>query len=150
MMDEWKQLISVGNKYFSSENYVSALSVYQRSLNCIVADFPKFIRHDPHSAISALLVSHFNLAEAFQRDKRLDEASQQFSAAFYFMKRLLDVCSRGSEASEALLRGCQELQFEWTFFISNNAKRLAALRLQEFATAKTSLGDLFGGQMALH
>lgn len=149
-MDEWKQLISVGNKYFSSENYRSALSVYQRSLTCIVADLPKFIRHDPQSAISALLVSHLNLAEAFQRDNRLDDASQQFSAAFCFMTRLLDVCPLGSEADEAILRGCQELQFEWTYFISNNAKRLAAMRLQEFATAKLSLGDLFNGQMALH
>lgn len=149
-MEEWKQLTLAGNYHYSSENYESALTIYHQSLRCILDDFSNQLSRNPQGAIAAVLVSYFNLADAHAETNELDLASSQFESAFGFICQLLNSGDLGADTLDATTRGCNQLQLEWTKYIKAHAKKLSALHLQQFATAKQTFVEVLRNSQTLH
>lgn len=149
-MEDWKKLITAGNCHFTAENYVNALTKYHESLQCILKGFSMQLTSDPQGAIAAVLVSYFNLADTFVEQGNLDDASLQFESAYCFINRLSHGVYLDEEYASAMCRGFSQLQLEWSLYIQGHAKKLSALHLQKFATAKQTFGETLGETQTVH
>lgn len=76
-MDHWKQVIAEGNTAFSAANYMASVSLYRQAAECATQQISQWF--DTQAALTALVVSKLNLAEAQCRLERFEDAIETYA-----------------------------------------------------------------------
>jgi len=141
-MDEWKQLIVAANMKYASERYPLALSMYQQALQYALDIFDEQVRKDPDGTIAAVMVSYFNIADAYLVLREVDAASQQFDSAFRFLWQILKVEKLSGEMSDAAVKACGRVTVEWSECVDLYGGEMTEGFIQHYREAKRALNSV--------
>lgn len=125
-MDDWKRLISRGNRCFERGDMASACAVYQDALFIAERRLPSW--PDADAAIAAFVVSHHNLADLYARLDCLEDAAYHLQAAHVHVMQVLSDDGVRPELRQAALRHSQHTRAERLVFVSRHSGRVAPLR----------------------
>ncbi len=125
-MEDWKRLISRGNRCFERGDLASACAVYQDAL--FIAERHLSTWPDADSAIAAFVVSHHNLADLYVRLDCLEDAADHLQAAHARLMRMLADEASPPERRQAALRHSHHTRAERLAFTSTHSGRVAPLR----------------------
>lgn len=124
-MDDWKRLISRGNRCFERGDMGSACAVYQDAL--FIAERRLVAWPDAEAAIAAFVVSHHNLADLYVRLDCLENAAEHLQAAHARLMGLLADEAAPAELRQAALRHSRHTRAERLAFDSQHRGRVAHL-----------------------
>ena len=141
-MDEWKQLIVAANMKYASERYPLALSLYQQALQHVLDIFDDQVNSDPDGTIAAVMVSYFNIADAYLVLREVDTASDQFDSAFQFLWQILKVEKLSGEVSNAAVKACGQVNMEWSGCIDKHGGEMTENFIQHYREAKRALNSV--------
>lgn len=123
LMDDWKRLISRGNRCFERGDMANACAVYQDAL--FIAESRLATWTDPNAAIAAFVVSHHNLADLYVRLDCLEHAADHIQAAHVRVMGLLSDDQATPDLRQAALRHSHHTQAERLAFATAHGSRMA-------------------------
>lgn len=112
-MREWNLLMTSANKAFKLNNGVLALPQYKKALMIALSDFDNELVIDADRAVANIVICFLNIADVYIVMSQLNDAVNQYSACFSFIKEQLQRTSLNHEASQAFLRAYNFSRFEW-------------------------------------
>ncbi len=124
-MEDWKRLISRGNRCFERGDMASACTVYQDALFIAEQRLPTW--PDADAAIAAFVVSHHNLADLYVRLDCLEDAAYHLQAAHAHLMWVMSDEACSVELRQAALRQSHHTQAERLAFASTHSGRVAPL-----------------------
>ena len=121
-MQKWESLICSAKKAYMNHAYDDAIKLNQDALLVSRSQFEAvFSSADPEKAVASVLVSYFNLTDAYIGENQLIKASSLFEEVLNF----LDACNRRPDKVDkqisAIENGINQLSFEWTFFLKKHS-----------------------------
>ena len=136
-MQLWKSLICAGNTQYSQFQFDNALNFYQQSLEQAIAIFDIQQQIDFDAAISAILISHCNLADCYLELGQAQEGCNQYQRAFAFLQQL-QLNKLDSHYQQALFKANSKLHQQWLDFLNRYDTNLAKVSF-----LKSKISDLF-------
>lgn len=115
-MEQWEELMKATNKAYETNCYYTALELCQRALRQAVRCFEGQLDPDSDQLLSAVMVSHFNLADTYIALDQVIQAAEIFEDASIYLQGLLADQQLGELQKCAVLRAGNCLHTEWNRF----------------------------------
>jgi len=116
-MKEWELMISKGREAYSSEEFKHAIDINQNALKEASSLFDVVFDAEPERAVAAVVISYFNLADAYIALKSWSTAQQTLEQASAFLQQQFSLPYLSDPQQVALLHAASHLRIEWASLI---------------------------------
>ena len=123
-MDQWEELMKATNKAFETHCYYTALELCQRALRQAINCFESHKDPDADKMLSAVMVSHFNLADTYIALDQYVRAAEVFEDASIYLQELMLEQHLDELQKTAVLRAGNCLHMEWCRFFNQHHAEL--------------------------
>lgn len=131
-MDKWQQLIRSAKQANHHQAYQRASGMAQRALDMAKQQFPRDFKNHPDQAAAAVLVSYFTLNESYLGNADYLAAERNFKQAVDFLTKAQQIFAKSEAQQATVIRGAQQIQFEWGNFTREYADKFSELHLSPF------------------
>ncbi|GAA0837578.1 MULTISPECIES: tetratricopeptide repeat protein [Marinomonas] len=123
-MQYWEKLTREANQAYFKHAFSDAVDLNREALTQVESDFDRGFYQDPESYVSAAVVSHLNIAEAFVALGDFISANLQYENAANFLQAILIRPDLECEQRDLIMRTATHIRFEWDLFSQSHSANL--------------------------
>ncbi|WP_133013348.1 tetratricopeptide repeat protein [Marinomonas flavescens] len=123
-MQYWERLTREANKAYFKHAFSDAVDLNRKALAQVERESDHGFYQDPETIVSATVVSHLNIAEAFTGLGDFVSANLQYENAMNFLQAVLMRSDLEAEQRDLIMRTTTHIRFEWDLFIQSKGAEL--------------------------